>query len=434
MKNKLILIIIIMGFLFLPLKVEAASISVAGTKASAVVGGSVTVKVTLKESKGLGSWEFSLSYDSDKLQLTSGNAHVVDYVQGAGQTSKTYTYTFRVKGKGQAKISVVNASIAAWDESLSTPSDSTIIECITQQQVADSYSSNNYLKNLTVEGQTLNFDKNTLDYYLAVASSVTTVNINAEKEDGKASIQGIGQFDVHEGANVFDIVVTAENGSRRTYKITVQVEELNPVTIKVAGKEYTVVRKSTELTDLLPKHVEETTIKIGKEEVLAYRNSVLKLTLLALKDKKGNIQFYSYDKGTYQKYQEMTAGNLTVYVVNNQKKIPDGYQKKTIKIAGISYDFYQLPRNDEFYVFYGKNVETGKASLYVYDIMDKSLQRYNDGQQIKLQEKVTLQSYLIIGLLGLVIILLLVFLFALRTKKKTTKKKRERKEQKEFLK
>ena len=102
MKKQMILIAFFL-LLLLPKNVNAASITVRPSTSSAVVGGTVTVRVTLQENKGLGSWEYSLNYDSSILQLTSGNTHVVDYVQGQGEKSRTYTYTFKVKKEMKLK-------------------------------------------------------------------------------------------------------------------------------------------------------------------------------------------------------------------------------------------------------------------------------------------------------------------------------------------
>ena len=111
---KKILFIMGLSFLFfMPYKVDAATISVAGTTSSGTVGGNITVKVRITESKGLGSWEYSLNYDSNLLQLLSGDTHVVGYVDGEGETSRTYTYTFRVKAEGTATISVLNTNIVS---------------------------------------------------------------------------------------------------------------------------------------------------------------------------------------------------------------------------------------------------------------------------------------------------------------------------------
>ena len=233
---KKILFILGLSFLFFcPHVVEAASISVAGTTATGTVGGNITVGVTISESSGLGSWEFSLDYDSNKLQLLSGNTHVVGYVDGQGQTSQSYTYTFRVKGTGSTTISVVNTAIASWDEVVTSPTDSTTINLISRQEVEESYSSDNNLASLEVEGYTLSpeFDKNTTNYTVNVDSDTTSVKINASASDSKASITGTGEIEVHEGANTINVVVEAENGSTKTYTIVVNVKEKDPINVKV---------------------------------------------------------------------------------------------------------------------------------------------------------------------------------------------------------
>ena len=154
---KKIFFILGLSFLFFcPSIVNAASISIAGTTATGTVGGNITVNVTITENRGLGSWEYSLDYDSSKLQLLSGDAHVVDYVSKEGETSRSYTYTFRVKGTGSTTISVVNTAIASWDEVVTSPTDSTTINLISRQDVETNYSSDNNLTSLEVEGFSLN--------------------------------------------------------------------------------------------------------------------------------------------------------------------------------------------------------------------------------------------------------------------------------------
>ena len=110
-------------------------------------------------------------------------------------------------------------------------------------------------------------------------------------EDKTASLTGTGEFDVHEGANSFDVVVTAENGVTKTYHINVVVKEQNPIEVTLNSSDYTVVRKKEELEGMVPKSFEETTLKIGEEEVVAFQNKTLNLTLVALKDSK-IVAFY----------------------------------------------------------------------------------------------------------------------------------------------
>ena len=125
---KKILFILVVGFiLFSPSLVDAASISIEGDKAIGMVGENVTVTVTIEEETGLGAWEYILDYDTNKLQLVSGDTHVVDSVSSMGQTNQSYTYVFKVIRAGSAYVSVDNSSIASWDEVVTNPTASTVI-------------------------------------------------------------------------------------------------------------------------------------------------------------------------------------------------------------------------------------------------------------------------------------------------------------------
>ncbi len=431
---KKILFILGLSFLFFcPHIVDAASISIAGTTSTGTVGGNITVRVNITESSGLGSWEYSLNYDSSKLQLLSGNTHVVGYVDGAGQTSQSYTYTFRVKGTGSTTISVVNTSIASWDEVVTSPTDSTTINLVAREEVESNYSGDNNLASLEVAGLTLSpeFNKNTTSYTVEAESDVTSVTVNAKANDSKAKVSGTGEIEVHEGANTINVTVTAESGATKTYTIVVNVKEKDPINVKVNKEELSIVRKPDELKDLVKDYYVETTIKINEEEVPAYKIEALDLTLVALKDEKGNIKFYIYDDGKYTLYQELGSDLLTIHLLENGK-YPSNYKKYTVKIDGARYTVYKLNKKSKYYLVYGENVETGKKGLYLYDSVDKTIQRYYNEEVDSLKDELKINSYIIVGLTCLIVLLLIIFLLALHTK--NSDKRRKRKEIKKRLK
>ncbi len=439
---KKILFILGLSFLFFcPYVVDAASISVAGTTATGTVGGNITVGVTISESSGLGSWEFSLDYDSNKLQLLSGNTHVVGYVDGEGQTSQSYTYTFRVKGTGSTTISVVNTSIASWNEVVTSPTDSTTINLISRQEVEENYSSDNNLASLEVEGYTLSpeFNSDTTSYKVDVDSDVTSVNVNASASDSKATISGVGTVEVHEGANTINVVVEAENGATKTYTVVVNVKEKDPINVKVNKEELSVVRKKEDLQDLIKDYFVETTVNINDEEVPAYTIEALDLTLVALRDSKGNIKFYIYDDGDYTLYQELGGDLLTIHLLDNEK-YPSNYKKYTVTIDGEEYTVYKLTKDSKYYLVYGENVETGDKGLYLYDSVDRTIQRYYTEEVDSLNDELRINSFIIVGLTCLIVLLLIIFLIALHTKnsgkrkKKKEIKKRLKQEKSDFLK
>lgn len=89
----------------------------------------------------------------------------------------------------------------------------------------DNRSTNNNLSSLSVNIGNISFNKDTTSYRLTTKSS--SVNITATKEDTKATITGdIGNKSLSIGTNTFKINVVAENGSTKTYTITI-VRESN---------------------------------------------------------------------------------------------------------------------------------------------------------------------------------------------------------------
>ena len=424
---KKILFILGLSFLFFcPYVVDAASISVNSTTSTGTVGGNITVRVNINESSGLGSWEYSLDYDSSKLQLLSGNTHVVGYVSSEGQTSQSYTYTFRVKGTGSTTISVVNTAIASWDEVVTSPTDSTTINLVSRSEV---------------EGFSLSpeFNSDTTSYKVDADSDTTSVKVNAKANDDNAKVSGDGEIEVHEGSNTINVVVEAESGATKTYTIVVNVKEKDPINVEVNKENLSVVRKTDELQDLVKDYFVETTVNINDEEVPAYKIESLNITLVALKDEKGNINFYIYDDGKYTLYQELGNDNLTVHLLDDGK-YPSNYKKYTVKIDGEEYTIYKLNKDSKYYLVYGENVETGKKGLYLYDSVDKTLQRYYTEEVDSLNDELRINSFIIMGLTCLIVLLLIIFLIALHTKNNDKRKykkeikKRLKQEKKDFLK
>ncbi len=439
---KKILFILGLSFLFFcPYVVDAASISVSSSTSTGTVGGNITVRVNINESSGLGSWEYSLDYDSSKLQLLSGNTHVVGYVSSEGQTSQSYTYTFRVKGTGSTTISVVNTAIASWDEVVTSPTDSTTINLVSRSEVEENYSTDNTLASLEVEGFSLSpeFNSDTTSYKVDADSDTTSVKVNAKANDDNAKVSGDGEIEVHEGSNTINVVVEAESGATKTYTIVVNVKEKDPINVEVNKENLSVVRKTDELQDLVKDYFVETTVNINDEEVPAYKIESLNITLVALKDEKGNINFYIYDDGKYTLYQELGNDNLTVHLLDDGK-YPSNYKKYTVKIDGEEYTIYKLNKDSKYYLVYGENVETGKKGLYLYDSVDKTLQRYYREEVDSLNDELRINSFIIMGLTCLIVLLLIIFLIALHTKNNDKRKykkeikKRLKQEKKDFLK
>ncbi len=81
---------------------------------------------------------------------------------------------------------------------------------------------NNYLKNLTIDGTTISgFDGGKTTYTYNVAPGTESVNIAIEKVYNKQTVTGTGIVSLTGDSTKAEIVVTAENGSVKTYTILI---------------------------------------------------------------------------------------------------------------------------------------------------------------------------------------------------------------------
>lgn len=87
----------------------------------------------------------------------------------------------------------------------------------------DIKSKNTNLKSISLDVEGLNpeFSKDILEYYLIVDLSIEKIKVDAIPEDLKSTVTIRGNSNLEEGENTVDIIVKAENGDTKTYKIYV---------------------------------------------------------------------------------------------------------------------------------------------------------------------------------------------------------------------
>ena len=248
---KKLLMVLLVSVLF-PSVVSAASGSInIASSSTVVVGNKVTVTVTISSGTKMGSWQMSLNYDKNYLQLTSstardGGTFMIDYAEDPGVLKKTYTFTFKTLKSGSTSLSVdgYRAYVSSDLSAVSLSANTKQIRIITQAELEASYSKNNNLSALEVEGFTLTpeFNKDTLEYSIVVPEDTKEINIKATPQDKTAQVTGAGVQAVAQGANKFSIVVKAQNGAEKTYTINVEVKDENPINVTINGKNYTVVK------------------------------------------------------------------------------------------------------------------------------------------------------------------------------------------------
>lgn len=434
MKKIKVILISLFCLLVMPKTVFAASgkINVSGTS-TVVVGNNVTVTVTLSSSTLIGSWEMSLNYDKNYLQLRSATSESNGIRMAAstatGVKSKSYTFTFKTLKKGSTSVSVGGYLAYAYADlsEISLSSNSKKINIITQAELEASYSKNNNLASLGVEGFTLTpeFNANTLEYSVIVPEDTKNVNITGTVQDKKASITGVGVHDVNQGNNKFLVTVKAENGSEKTYTINVDVKDENPIEVTVGDKKYTVVKIKENLP--IASLYNEYSIKINEFDIPAYKNDYTGLVLVGLKDTEGNISLFIYDdeNNSYKEYSELKSSQITIYPLKPEENI-EGYKKGNVKIQDIDVEGFYLNEDSDFFVIYGVNVETGDKGFYMYDKKMQTLIKYNDELSSLLSEKIKLYTYIIIGFISLSVVMLIIIIVLVCKKGKKKKRSKDK--------
>ena len=401
MKKILLFITFFLTMFCFKTEVFAGNFTVSSNYSSVFVGNKVTITVKVNNLAG----RFKI-VSSNGSVLSGGNS-------GIWLENETRTFQFTANSLGSATISVVPVDVA----DLSTNTAYTTTKTIKVNVISPS--KNNYLSSLSVEGHTISpsFDKDTLEYSLDVENGTKNVVIKASKEDSTASIKGTGEVSLDEGLNTFSIVVTAQNGSIKTYKLNITVKELTPIEVNVNGATYNVIRKK----EMLPNanmYFQETTIKINEEDVPAYYNETSNMTLIGLTN---NLEskLFIYDNGKYTLYEEIAFNQLFIQILDmDESLLGEGYTATKINIGEESLAVY-TKEGFSYPVLYGLNIATGEKNLYKYDAKENTLQILED---IVIENNEELYFIIIIGLFGFIVISYILFIFLLLRKNKKTKK------------
>lgn len=364
-KIKYILFLLLLTIFIGINKVDAFSIN---ANTTVYVGNSVKVTV---EASGL----------TGRFDITSSNGNVLAGGDSKWLENSSVDLYFTANQVGSATITVNATNVSDADGNDFTGSRSITINVIkknttTPIEINKTYSSNNNLKSLSVDGYELNpaFNKDTLEYTIELTPGTEKINVKAVAEHNSASIKGAGEVQVSEGVNTINIVVIAQNGNEKTYKITANMEEKDPIEVEINGKKYRVIKKR-ELIGTKDGYKEDT-VKISDFDIPTLYNEVTKITLVGLKNSDGDIGLYAYDSktGKYSIYKEYEFNRMNLYI-HEDKKSP--YTKKKIKINGEEVTAYKVEDLDDYYLIYATNTITGHEGYYLYDVEENSVQRYN---------------------------------------------------------
>lgn len=369
MKKKISIIIFIFTFVFLTnvLQVSAGTVNV-NIKGNSTVKVNNTIDLTVGVSditgftNGLATAQGDISFDNGYLEYQKfKKADSSPLSASYGTTTKRFvalgmsgeyiassgdliTITFKAKQVGKTKVSVhdlvvgdtkaivhsANASdkeieIIAEDNQTDTKTNdktddkgsnkgsnkggSTTSKTPTNNNKNSNKSSNNNLESLVVNNSKISplFSPSTTSYDVIVSNGTTKLDLIYKPSDSKAKVKVVGNSGLKEGSNnVVQIIVTAEDGNKKTYTLNVEVssDKSNNKLASLKVKESNLYPKFdsdvNEYSIKLKKGIKELTIdaiaadKNSKVEIIDNKNldKNNSIVLIKVTDKNGFSNYY----------------------------------------------------------------------------------------------------------------------------------------------
>lgn len=217
--KKIICIILCLAMLiFIVPKAQAAGLVIAFSDSTVDVGDTVTVTVT---GNGVsGTVNLSVSGDAtlsqNSVSVNNGSASVTATINGEGSIRITAT--------------AANMTDTATSETYTGATGGTITAVGSERQTENTntdskQASNANLTNLGIRPNDFTgFSPNKLTYDVTVPEDVGSVEVYATAQATGATISGTGMKTLEYGENALDVVVTAQDGTVKTYTINVTRE------------------------------------------------------------------------------------------------------------------------------------------------------------------------------------------------------------------
>ena len=315
-----------------PVTVKAASATVtfSAKSRSVSVGDTFYIVVIVDSNEEIGGFEGYISYDADVAEFISGGSfvnggdgllriHDLDSIEV--KSTKKYSIKFKAKKTGDCNFEISDAP-AIYNENgdeLSVSSNKLIVTVSSSK----SLSSNNQLSKLVISPGKLNqaYDNDITTYKAEVPFESEMLFVSAEPKDKEAVVSVEGNESLKVGKNYVHVVVTAPSGKKRDIQIEVtrQQEKVNKKNKKdeegtqttgvTVGKDksdnvvlseshtYQIVNLKEETQ--IPEGYEKTSLTIDGKSLHAYAKAdsfEKEYLLLYLKNEKGEISFYQYDR------------------------------------------------------------------------------------------------------------------------------------------
>lgn len=286
------------------------------------------------------------TFASNKTSYTVNVAGDIDSIEiGATLTDSRAKI---LSGTGTHQLNVGSNTITIEVESESGAKQNYTINVIRAKKL------NNNLATLKVDGISVkDFDKDTLEYTLDdVLYSKTSIDISATAEDEDATIEGVGTKGLKTGLNEFNIVVTAQNGDKKTYTIKInraKNDNANLSLLAVSG--YVLVPTfDSEIYDY------EVTVDAIKEKLLASEVTAEPEDSNATVEKPEEISLSTTNDNYYIIKVTAENGNVKTYTIKVIRPKSSDATIKEVKLTGATISPAFTPNNKDYVltVPYGK--------------------------------------------------------------------------------
>lgn len=237
-------------------------------------------------------------------------------------------------------------------------------------------SSNNLLGSLNISTGTIepNFDANVSEYSIELPKDTKTISVNAESQDSKARIEGIGEINLEPGENTITITVIAENNDEKVYTIKAYVDEAPDVYLKYKDKEVGVIKNLRGVT--IPEGFNEKEHTINDYKIKTFDNEYF--TIIYGIDSEANKNFYIIDTEKNEcvsKITPITIGNHFFYLIDVEEE-KEGFEKSSINIDDKEIIGYKFKEGFEDYFLLSVINKEGEKVEYLYEAKEGTLQLY----------------------------------------------------------
>ena len=237
-------------------------------------------------------------------------------------------------------------------------------------------SSNNLLGSLSTSIGTMepNFDANVSEYNMVLPKDTKTISVNAESQDSKARIEGIGEINLEPGENTITITVIAENNDEKVYTIKAYVDEAPDVYLKYKDKEIGVIKNLRGVT--IPEGFNEKEHTINDYKIKTFDNE--HFTIIYGIDSEENKNFYIIDTEKNEcisKITPITIDKHFFYLVDLEEE-KEGFEKSFINIDDKEIIGYKFKEGFADYFLLSVINKEGEKVEYLYESKEGTLQLY----------------------------------------------------------